>query len=82
MSDPKEWRITQDKEGFYVEDEYAEEVCEKYGCFRRYTRLVDAEVALRQMVNEYWDNYDPTPSIQDEQDGDDYADRAEWKARL
>jgi hypothetical protein len=51
MSDPKEWRITQDKEGFYVEDEYAEEVCEKYGCFRRYTRLVDAEVALRQMVN-------------------------------
>jgi hypothetical protein len=75
MSDPKEWRITQDKEGFYVEDEYAEEVCEKYGCFRRYTRLVDAEVALRQMVNEYWDNYDgPNDSPQDDPDFAGFAD--------
>lgn len=61
--DPRTFEIKQDREGFFIEDEWGEEA-EGFYCLGswtspRHSSLESAKEALAKMVAEYLDNYEP-----------------------
>jgi hypothetical protein len=71
MSDPHEWTIQQDRDGFYLEDEYGDQPDGFYclGRFHayRYDSYKDAKIARQEHI----DNYEPPTGTA--QDAPDFA---------
>lgn len=66
MSDPHEWHIAQDKEGFFIEDEYGEEVLPHFmdriswpDAGWRCQSYKTAQEALDKTIQDALDNYEP-----------------------
>ena len=49
MSNPHEYTIQNDREGFWIMDEYGEDVCPQ----RRYSSWSDAKAAILRMIEDY-----------------------------
>jgi hypothetical protein len=73
MSNPHEWRIASDKEGFFIEDEFGEEILPPW--LPMSTNLVSGEITswrcqsmataesvLALVVKDALDNYEPPDS--------------------
>jgi hypothetical protein len=62
-SDPREWHIASDKEGFFIENEYGEEVsqgwCMGQEVFHRWHDAKTAQAVCNDLVCEQMDNYEP-----------------------
>jgi hypothetical protein len=52
-----EWRIGQDREGFYIEDAYGEDLTPK----QRFLSFTAAEDHLKEMIQQEIDNHDGPP---------------------
>lgn len=62
MSNPYEWHVASDKEGFFVEDEFGEEVgtwINGYYVAHRWQDFKTAQAACNDMIKEAIDNYEP-----------------------
>jgi hypothetical protein len=62
MSDPHEWHVASDKEGFFIEDEYGEEVIPTWlpaTAGWRCQSMKTANYVRSMLIAEAVDNYEP-----------------------
>ncbi len=62
MSDPHEWHIASDREGFFIEDEYGEEVTPPWLAFPAAWRTKGYDTAqkvLAETIADAIENYEP-----------------------
>lgn len=63
MSDPHEWHIANDKEGFFIEDEYGEEIAPPWlppTAGWRCTSMDTARSVLHLVITDALANYEPS----------------------
>jgi hypothetical protein len=62
-SNPHEWHVASDNKGFFIQDEYGEEVsqgwCMGREVFHRWHDYKTAQAACNDMIKEQLDNYEP-----------------------
>lgn len=62
MNNPYEWHIASDREGFFIENEYGEEVIPGFlppNAQWRCQSYARAQVVLKEMIAEAIENYEP-----------------------